>query len=526
MSVADSLAERLEFMQLDNAARERIRAARGPVMDALPGALDAFYDQVRRTPETRRFFSSDAQFAGAKSRQIHHWELISTGQFDGRYVQGVTTVGEVHARIGLEPRWYIGGYALVLEKLLTSLIEARWPRRFGKAAPGGAAAAAEVGAIVKATLLDMDYAISVYLDAAEAARQKAEAEVLAAERATVAATVGAGLAALAEGDLTYRLPATMPAEYGKLRDDFNGAVAQLQEVLRLVAANVEGMHAGAGEISRAADDLSRRSEQQAATLEETAAALDEVTATVTRTAEGAAQANAAVAGARSDAEQSGVVVHEAVDAMTGIEGSAREIAQIIGVIDEIAFQTNLLALNAGVEAARAGDAGKGFAVVASEVRALAQRSAEAAKEIKALISASSAQVEQGVDLVGRAGEALQRIVGQVAQINGLVAEIAASAREQSTALAEVNTAMNQMDQMTQQNAAMVEESTAASHTLAQEAAELSSLIARFRIEEGRTAAPAPVRAAAAARQAPVRAMGGGGGQVVPFAAGASEWEDF
>ncbi len=524
MSATDSLSERLEFMRLDNAARERIRATRTLVMDALPAALDAFYDQVRRTPETKRFFSSEGHLSSAKDRQIHHWELISTGQFDSRYVQGVTTVGEVHARIGLEPRWYIGGYALVLSELLGRLIEARWPRRFGKPAPGAGEAAAEIGAIVKATLLDMDYAISVYLDAAEVARRKAEQEVLAAERATVASTVGAGLAALAEGDLTHRLPETMPAEYGKLREDFNGAVAQLQEALRLVASNVSGMHAGAGEISRAADDLSRRSEQQAATLEETAAALDEVTATVSRTADGATQANAAVAAARSDAEQSGVVVHEAVTAMTGIEGSAREIAQIIGVIDEIAFQTNLLALNAGVEAARAGDAGKGFAVVASEVRALAQRSAEAAKEIKALITTSSQQVEQGVDLVGRAGEALQRIVGQVTEINGLVGEIAASAREQSTALAEVNTAMNQMDQMTQQNAAMVEQSTAASHTLAQEAAELSSLIARFRIGEEDQAARA---VAGRAARPPARvAAAGGRGQVVPFASGASEWEDF
>ncbi|PZQ63213.1 MAG: globin-coupled sensor protein [Phenylobacterium zucineum] len=520
MSDADQLSERLDFMQLDNAARGRIRAVGDLVMAALPPALDAFYDQVKRTPETRRFFSNDAQLSGAKSRQIQHWELISTGQFDSRYVQGVTTVGEVHARIGLEPRWYIGGYALVLERLLASLITARWPRRFGKAAPGAAEAAAEVGAIVKATLLDMDYAITVYLDAADAARRKAEAEVLSAERATVASTVGAGLAALAEGDLTWRLPQTMPSEYAKLRDDFNEAAQQLQEALRLVSANVDGMHSGAGEISRAADDLSRRSEQQAATLEETAAALDEVTATVSRTAEGAGQANTAVAAARTDAEESGGVVHAAVEAMTGIEESSRQIAQIIGVIDEIAFQTNLLALNAGVEAARAGDAGKGFAVVASEVRALAQRSAEAAKEIKTLISTSSAQVEQGVELVGRAGQALQRIVGQVAEINGLVAEIAASAREQSTALAEVNTAMNQMDQMTQQNAAMVEQSTAASHALAQEAEALSGLIGRFRID-GETAGPAP----APAMRPPVRLAAVGGGRSAPRPP-AGEWQDY
>src|SRR5690606_2699438 len=185
--------------------------------------------------------------------------------------------------------------------------------------------------------------------------------------------------------------------------------------------------------------------------------------------------------ARVGAEKSGAVVREAVEAMAQIEKSSQQIGQIIGVIDEIAFQTNLLALNAGVEAARAGDAGKGFAVVASEVRALAQRSAEAAKEIKDLISTSTHQVDQGVDLVGQTGSALEKIVAQVGEITGLVTEIAASAREQSTGLAEVNTAVNQMDQVTQQNAAMVEQSTAASHHLAQEADELAGLVAKFRL---------------------------------------------
>ncbi|WP_309643171.1 methyl-accepting chemotaxis protein, partial [Phenylobacterium sp.] len=224
----------------------------------------------------------------------------------------------------------------------------------------------------------------------------------------------------------------------------------------------------------------RRTEQQAASLEETAAALDEITATVRRTAEGATHARKVVETARSDAAEGADVVRRATSAMDEIEGSSKQIGQIIGVIDEIAFQTNLLALNAGVEAARAGEAGKGFAVVASEVRALAQRSAEAAKEIKALITASSDQVGVGVDLVAATGKALESIVTQVAEINGIVAEIAASAQEQATGLQQVNTAVNHMDQVTQQNAAMVEESTAASHALAHEAKELAVLVAQFR----------------------------------------------
>lgn len=312
-------------------------------------------------------------------------------------------------------------------------------------------------------------------------RKAAEAEraARAEEQARVVKGLAEGLGHLASGNLTARIEQPFPGEYEKLRSDFNAAMTKLQEAMKTIVVNAGGIRTGAGEISQASDDLSRRTEQQAASLEETAAALDEITATVRKTAEGSKQANTVVGTARSDAEASGQVVQETVAAMAEIEKSSKQISQIIGVIDEIAFQTNLLALNAGVEAARAGEAGRGFAVVASEVRALAQRSSEAAKEIKGLISASSQHVETGVELVGEAGKALQGIVTKVNEISGLVSEIAASAQEQSTALAEVNTAINQMDQVTQQNAAMVEQSTAASHSLTQEAEELMSLISRF-----------------------------------------------
>jgi methyl-accepting chemotaxis protein len=309
-------------------------------------------------------------------------------------------------------------------------------------------------------------------------RRQSERQAHAEAQAAVVADLAAGLAALAEGNLTGRLRA-FPEDYKQLENDFNAAITKLQEAITVIAGNSEGIRSGTGEISQATDNLSRRTEQQAASLEETAAALDEITATVRKTAEGAHHARQVVSSAKSEAERSGSVVRDAVAAMSEIEKSSGEISQIIGVIDEIAFQTNLLALNAGVEAARAGEAGKGFAVVASEVRTLAQRSAEAAKEIKTLIQASTSHVSSGVDLVGETGKALDRIVAQVTELNGLVAEIAASAHEQSTALAEVNTAVNQMDQVTQQNAAMVEETTAASHTLAQEAERLESLVQQF-----------------------------------------------
>ncbi len=340
-------------------------------------------------------------------------------------------------------------------------------------------------------------AVAAQVEAERAANEAARAEAAAQQRMVVE-SVATGLEKLSQGDLVFRLNQAFSADYEKLRHDFNVAMETLQVTMQSIATNAQGVHSGASEITQASDDLSRRTEQQAASLEETAAALDQITATVRRTAEVANEARNLVATSKADAEHSGAVVQDTVQAMSGIETSSKQVGNIIGVIDEIAFQTNLLALNAGVEAARAGDAGRGFAVVATEVRALAQRSADAAKEIKALISASSQQVATGVKLVSETGQALGRIVTQVSQLNGLVTELAASAKEQATGLGEVNTAVNQMDQVTQQNAAMVEQSTAASHGLSGEAQELARLVGQFKLGQD---ALRP-EAAAALRKAP------------------------
>lgn len=348
------------------------------------------------------------------------------------------------------------------------------------------------------------------ITAAETAREESEADRAqrAQEQAAVVTSLASALSSLSEGNLQSQISETFPADYEQLRKDFNAAVASLSETLGQVRTGSDAMRTGADEIAHASDDLSRRTEQQAASLEETAAALDEITATVKTTAAGARRASETVALAKSEAVRSGEVVAQAVQAMGDIKTSSQEISQIIGVIDEIAFQTNLLALNAGVEAARAGDAGRGFAVVAQEVRALAQRSAQAAKEIKSLISASSQQVGQGVELVGETGRALDKIVAQVADIDALISEIAASAQEQATGLAEVNTAVNQMDQVVQQNAAMVEQSTAATHALKSETAELNRLISRFRtgaVQGSGRPAPQPATPDATPRPSPARA---------------------
>lgn len=313
------------------------------------------------------------------------------------------------------------------------------------------------------------------------------------ERGQVIDALSVAVGKLADGDLTVTLPDTLNSDYATLCDNFNRAMKRIEETISAVVENASSIRGDAGKMSSSAEDLARRTEAQAATLEETSAALEQLTASVKSAAEGAEQANGNVHSARDNAQASGVVVDQAIEAMGAIETSSRQISQIIGVIDDIAFQTNLLALNAGVEAARAGEAGRGFAVVASEVRALAQRSSEAAKEIKSLISKSSEQVGEGVDLVGKTGDALKEIVSSVSSISVLVNDIANTAKEQSAGIAEINTAVNEIDQVTQQNTTMVQETTSSSRSLHAKAEDLAQTVTRFRVAA--TNVPTPPKAA-------------------------------
>nr|WP_114149345.1 methyl-accepting chemotaxis protein [Rhizobium wuzhouense] len=348
----------------------------------------------------------------------------------------------------------------------------------------------------------------------------------AAESQFVVDALAEGLKKLADGDVAYRISTPFAAHLDRLRTDFNTSLAKLHEALQAVMENARGIDNGANEIRSAADDLAKRTEQQAASVEETAAALEEITTTMRDSTRRAEEAGHLVAQTKTGAEKAGHVVRNAVHAMQQIEKSSGEISNIIGVIDEIAFQTNLLALNAGVEAARAGDAGKGFAVVAQEVRELAQRSANAAKEIKALISTSGEQVRSGVALVDETGRSLEIMVSEVQQINAHVSAIVEAAREQSVGIQEINTAVNTIDQSTQQNAAMVEETTAASHSLASEADALNTLIAQFNLgpQTGSQAAVRLVSQTAHAVPSPARALGQK--LATTFATAAHSWKEF
>ena len=318
--------------------------------------------------------------------------------------------------------------------------------------------------------------------AVEKARQDA-----AAEQASLIALLAEGHKNLAGGNLRFRL-AEFPEAYRQIRDDFNGAMAGLEETVKAIAAAAREVSSATAEISAGTTDLSQRTEEQAATLEQTSASMEEISATVKKNAENAQAANTSAGATRDVANRGGQVVTEAIDAMARIKESSHKIADIIGVIDEIARQTNLLALNAAVEAARAGESGRGFAVVATEVRSLAQRSSQAAKDIKDLITHSTGQVKDGVDLVNRAGTALHDVVESLKGVVDFVAEIANASGEQSTGIEEINKALNQMDEVTQQNSALVEQNAAAAKTLEQQALTMDDRVAFFSCTENAAAA--------------------------------------
>lgn len=468
-------AKKLAFFNIGDSDFARFSDIAAALHKHAPAALDRLYDQIASTPDTAKFFGSRAGMNHARDKQIEHWAGMFRGRADTAYFESAERIGNVHARIGLEPGWYIGAYAMVLEHILNQMFS-------GVGGMIGAKRKARsAGSMIKMALLDMEVAISAYFKAEEAAR------------VAVIDEVSAALRGMAEGDFATSVP-ELPAAFAELQLHLDGMRRQVSSALGDVSQTSMAVGVGAREIRQASDDLARRTEQQAASLEEASAAMTTLASTVRSSADDAAHMHDSVQQAHGEALKGGSVVGEAVDAMKDIHGSAQEIGKIISVIDGIAFQTNLLALNAGVEAARAGDAGRGFAVVATEVRALAQRTADAARDIKTLISASSTQVERGVSLVGQTGNTFSIIVEQVGHVAELASNIARMASEQAVSIGQVRETVREMDTMTQQNAAMVEEATAAARSLASESQRLSTLVANFRLEGA--GAPGQLRHAA------------------------------
>lgn len=462
--------QRLDFIGLVASDQDRLRKCSGRIVEALGPALDALYAKVRETPSVSGFFRDEAGMSKARALQNSHWNRIADGAFGPDYVAAVRRIGGVHARIGLEPRWYIGAYGVVLDRLIRHMAAPRTRWQWFGARQRNTDIAADLSAIVRAALLDMDLSISIYLEDLDAAREQAEQ----AQRECLEA-LSLALTSLADGDLSAGVDKDLGEKTG-----FNTTMARLRTVIGTVRAASETIGQGTGEISSASDDLARRTEQQAASLEQTAASLNQLTRMVRDTSERSTSASNTIMQARADAETADTVISDTKSAMEQIAASTAEVGQILGVIDDIAFQTNLLALNAGVEAARAGEAGRGFAVVATEVRQLAQRSADSARQIKIMIERSNGHVQEGQMRVDASSDALERLVGAVVNVGGLVGDIADAAREQALSIEEINSAVTHLDRVTQQNAAMVEQSTAASASLQSQARRLSQQVGYFR----------------------------------------------
>ncbi|WP_167591705.1 globin-coupled sensor protein [Jiella endophytica] len=472
------------------AALARIR----PVVEKqINCVLDDFYEEVRGNPALNRFFRSEEQICNAEAKQRTHWATLAHGELGEKHNERAARIGAAHVRANIEPNYFIAGYGALLSALVRNLVVELAPKGglFSEGDPKQVAASIE--AVVKVAFIDMELTLGHYealrTETAMQASLRQERERADTARAGAIEALAAGLARLAKGDLSHPITAEFSEEFEGLKHDFNRAIRAFGEIASAARGSAVAVDEGAKEIAAGSNDLARRTEQQAAGLEETSAALQDLAGSVQAASKRAAEASDLVTSSMSHATSVQAIVKDAVAAMDRIEQSSQKIGRITEVIDEIAFQTNLLALNAGVEAARAGEAGKGFAVVAQEVRALAQRSATAAKEIEQLISESTTEIASGVELVTSTGSAVEQIVSQSGAITDGVRSIAETANHQAGSIAEITTAIAHMDQGTQRNAALVEQSTAVADTLNKAAAALLEAMSAIRTAGPGTSAP-------------------------------------
>lgn len=492
----DVLQSRLDFIGLDEGARSTLASVQHHVDVHLPLALDKFYAKIATVPAVAKFFDGKPQMDRAQSKQVGHWKAIAAGQFDDAYFEASSRVGLRHAKIGLEPRWHIGGYGVIFETLVEGLVhdvmaEALTPKtgRFGrKIAPSAEEVMGKVdtmskalAAVLKSMLLDIDIGVSAYFEKlteeAKAADDAAKARINRAVTLT-----GEVLKDMAEGDLTSRVTADFDPEFEQIKQDTNAVAERLTGIVSQLQQTSRSLKTATGEILSGANDLADRTTRQAATIEQTTAAVEQLSAAVVQNAARAATASEKAQVVSRNATAGGAVMEKANSAMGAIQESSAKISKIIGIIDDVAFQTNLLALNASVEAARAGEAGKGFAVVAVEVRRLAQSTANASAEVKHLIEASANEVRSGSQLVGNAAETLRNILAGAQDSASLIDTIAQANKVQSASLEEVAVAVRQMDEITQHNAALVEQTNAAIEQTEAQASDLDGIVDVFKID--------------------------------------------
>lgn len=467
--MSDPIASRLAFMELGPEQRAALRSMRSVVSAVIGKALDRFYARAAATPETAAFFADSAHMARAKAAQEKHWKHIAGGEFDQQFYQSVRRIGATHARIGLEPRWYVGSYAIVLEHLLRGIgtHTPLWKRIINVFRPAAAGDASI--AIVKAALLDMEISLSIYFEEAQSSREAAIARIDQA------------LASLADGDLTREL-AGMPEGFAALERSYNATIGKMRGVIGAVSEGATRINAGVAEIAHASEDLARRTQSNAASLEETTAALSQMDSRLKNTASAAQSTVTRADQALATVGDGRAVADIAVQAMGRVSESAKGIDDVIEGVDKIAFQTRVLAMNAAVEAGRAGEAGRGFAVVADLVSALAMRAEEEARRAREQLSSTQTEIESAVSAVLKVDNALGTISGDVEQIHALLGAMASDNHAQAGAISEISAAVGTMDRGTQQNAAMVEETSAAARSLNTEVQGLAALTATFQTE--------------------------------------------
>lgn len=427
-------------------------------------ALKKLYAHIASDATASALLPDDTIRNRAAKAQFLHWQKLFASRFDDATIARSEHIGRVHADVGLTPSYYIGGYALVLEELITRMLTKSVVQRLS-----GRKIAAMVSTLVKTALLDMEAALSAYFKAEEQ------------DRRDVIASIGTAMASLSQGDFRASLDG-LPQVYGQISSDFHTMRHQVSQMVHDMMVSAENIDSGAREISTAANDLASRTERQAATVSRTAEVMRDVAQAVETTAANAKHVKESITDVDSQAREGNQVVRDAIDGMKKIKTSSEEIAKITEVIESVAFQIDLLALNASIEAAHAGDAGNGFEVVAGEVRRLAERTTQAAQNIKQLVDRAGGEVQDGVDLVVRTGEALERITQKVGQATHQATEIVTYAEAQAQGLQRVTTDVSEMDLNTQQNAAMVEQSNAAAQALSEQASIMAGIVGKFQLE--------------------------------------------